>query len=164
MEGTIFGSQIVPDQVQVINPALVLLLIPFFDRIFYPFLARFNMLENPLYRMAIGGLIAGLAFISAGMLELILEKNYPQVPGNKEATINFINTLPCDTTVQNPFNRMQIIHSTEIYSFRNIFASNYSKYKISVTFPKRCGKYVFNDVVMNLEIYAAEHEVNMKSF
>lgn len=159
MEATILGAQIVPDQVQVVNPALVLLLIPFFDRIFYPYLTKHNILENPLYRMAIGGLIAGMAFLSAGILELILEKNYPYVPAKEEATINFINTLPCSLELYNPFNAIQIINSTELFSYRNIFSLNYTKYKVNIHVPDHCGQYHFRQSSISRTIFAAERQV-----
>lgn len=67
MDGNILGVQIVPDQMQVINPAMVLVLIPMFDKLLYPSCEKINFLKNSLHRMALGGMAAGLAFI-AGLL------------------------------------------------------------------------------------------------
>ncbi|KAF7276453.1 hypothetical protein GWI33_010309, partial [Rhynchophorus ferrugineus] len=64
MDTNVLGLQVVPDQMQVINPAMVLVLIPIFDKVLYPRLERFNVWRNSLHRMALGGLAAGLAFIS----------------------------------------------------------------------------------------------------
>ena len=38
MNGFTFGWQILPDQMQVANPILILALIPLFDYVVYPFL------------------------------------------------------------------------------------------------------------------------------
>ena len=41
MNGSLGGGQFIkPDQMQVTNPVLVLILLPLFDRIIYPFLAK----------------------------------------------------------------------------------------------------------------------------
>jgi solute carrier family 15 oligopeptide transporter 1 len=73
MDGNTFGFVIKPDQMQVINPVLVLLLIPLFDQVIYPILAKFNLLKKPLQRLTVGGIFAGLAFIVSGVVELSLE-------------------------------------------------------------------------------------------
>lgn len=159
MEGTFFGSQIVPDQMQVVNPALVLILIPLFDRIFYPFLTKLHILENPLFRMCIGGLLAGLAFISAGILELILEMNYPEFPGKHEATINIVNTLPCEVTIYNPFNTKDKLDSGKLFRYRNIYAVNASEYNVSLEYPQTCGNFQFKQTRSELSIWAIEYQV-----
>lgn len=74
MNGDILGFEIVPDQMQVVNPVFVLLLIPIFDNLIYPTLdACGGYLVCPLRRMIYGGFIAGFAFIASGILELKLE-------------------------------------------------------------------------------------------
>ena len=40
MNGFTWGWQILPDQVQVINPVLILLFIPLFDKVLYPLLGK----------------------------------------------------------------------------------------------------------------------------
>lgn len=99
MNGNIMGAQITPDQMQVVNPVMVLIIIPIFDRIFYPCFSKYNILENSLHRMALGGIIAGMAFLSAGLLELVLETTYPELPDKNHASVNIINTLPCNLRV-----------------------------------------------------------------
>lgn len=135
MDGNVFGVQIVPDQMQVVNPAMVLILIPFFDKIFNPR----QLLENPLHRMAVGGLIAGLAFLSAGFLEMILERTYPELPDKEQTFFNFINTLPCNVSVYNPFNGLQVVPSEGFYKFRDTDLVNSTKYNLEIKAPARCG-------------------------
>lgn len=151
--------QIVPDQMQVINPALVLILIPIFDRVFYPCLQRLNLLENPLHRMAIGGLIAGTAFLSAGILELILERTYPELPDNNEASLNFINTLPCHVSIYNPFNTRQIVQPYDMVRFNDVYASNHSSYYVRFEVPKECEELTFEKKQLDSDIVAIECQV-----
>ena len=42
MNGYTFGHQILPDQMQVANPILILTLIPLFDYVVYPLLGWLN--------------------------------------------------------------------------------------------------------------------------
>jgi solute carrier family 15 oligopeptide transporter 1 len=64
-----------PDQLQVVNPLLVLALIPVFDKGIYPLLAKFGFLKKPLQRLTMGGIFAGVAFVVSGLVELSLEVN-----------------------------------------------------------------------------------------
>jgi solute carrier family 15 oligopeptide transporter 1 len=73
MDGNTWGWVIKPDQLQVINPLMVLAFIPLFDRGIYPLLAKFGLLKKPLQRLTMGGIFAGIAFVVSGMVELSLE-------------------------------------------------------------------------------------------
>lgn len=58
-----------PDQLQVMNPAMVLLMIPFCPGGAWP---TFPNLP-PLHKMFIGGMLAALSFVSAGILQIGIE-------------------------------------------------------------------------------------------
>lgn len=73
MDGEVFGYIIKPDQMQVLNPLLILAFIPIFDQGIYPALGKVGILKKPLQRLAMGGILAGCAFIISGFLELKLE-------------------------------------------------------------------------------------------
>lgn len=139
MDGNFLGMVIIPDQFQVINAVLVFMLIPGFNRFLYPWFLKIHIIENSLQRMAIGGIAAGLAFFAAGVLELVLEKTYPQFPEKHHTFLNVINTLPCDIQVGNCFNIEQIIHPGEIYTFNNISCKYFPTYILNMTAPTQCG-------------------------
>ena len=61
MDRELFGIEILPSQIQAANPLLVVLLIPFFSYVVYPFMERFFRLTS-LRKIAIGFLLAALAF------------------------------------------------------------------------------------------------------
>ncbi|XP_056637753.1 peptide transporter family 1-like [Diorhabda sublineata] len=156
MNGDILGPiDVAPDQMQVINPALVLIIIPILDRVFYPCFSRYNFLQNSLHRMAFGGLIAGVAFFSAGVLELVLETTYPRLPEKHQAAVNIINTLPCNLKVTNPFDDIQMVNAGHIIRFNNIVCYNHTSYKLYVEAPFFCG---------NLEIRRRRFEMNVVCF
>lgn len=73
MNGVLSGSfGIKPDQMQVVNPILVLLFIPVFDRIVYPLLGKCGLLKKPLQRLTVGLFFAGVSFVVSGVVELFL--------------------------------------------------------------------------------------------
>lgn len=98
MDGNIGFMEIKPDQMQVINPLLILVFIPIFDMAIYPFLSKVG-LRRPLQKLAAGGILAGLAFLVSGFVELQLEKTYPNYPGPNESHLRLYNGLPCDYSI-----------------------------------------------------------------
>ncbi|CAG9821729.1 unnamed protein product [Phaedon cochleariae] len=158
MDGNIMGTQITPDQMQVVNPAMVLIIIPLFDKI-YPCFSKFNILENSLHRMALGGIIAGTAFLAAGVLELTLEKTYPDLPSKHRAAVNLINTLPCSLKISCPLYGVQVINASEIFRFKDMVCQNYSMYKMVVEAPAKCGDLHFNKNKLELDIVSIEYQI-----
>ncbi|MGH6611302.1 MAG: MFS transporter, partial [Burkholderiaceae bacterium] len=66
-----------PAQMQALNPALVMLLIPFNNLVLYPLLRRLGYEPTALRRMGFGIAFAGLAWIAAGMIQLALDGGDP---------------------------------------------------------------------------------------
>ncbi len=94
MVGTFGDAIILPDQIGGINPILIVILIPLFDYILYPFLAKFNILTRPLQRIITGGFVTILAQVCAIVVEYQLDPNYPVVPSKGQARLSLFNTLP----------------------------------------------------------------------
>jgi len=57
-----------PDQMQVMNPLLVLLFIPFFETVVYPILAKIGI-KKPLQKITLGGFLAALAFVLSAVVQ-----------------------------------------------------------------------------------------------
>lgn len=98
MDGNIGFTQIKPDQMQVINPLLILIFIPIFDCGIYPLLAKIG-LRRPLQKLAAGGILAGIAFLVSGFVELQLEKTYPVFPQPTESQVRIFNGVPCSFSI-----------------------------------------------------------------
>ena len=62
-----------PSQMQALNPALVMLLIPFNNFVLYPALNRLGYELTALRRMTAGIAFAGLAWIVVGSMQLVLD-------------------------------------------------------------------------------------------
>lgn len=95
MDGEIFGIFIKPDQMQVINPLLILGFIPLFDYVLYPLLSMVGI-RRPLQKLTLGGLLAAGAFILSAFVELKLEAVAPVVPGEMTSQLRIYNGMPCD--------------------------------------------------------------------
>ncbi len=66
-----------PAQMQAVNPALVLLLIPFNNLVVYPFMRRRGREPSQLGRMGLGIALSGASWIAAGSLQLVLDAGQP---------------------------------------------------------------------------------------
>lgn len=95
MSGDTGFYNIKPDQMQTINPFLILLFIPLYDSVFYPLLAKIGI-TRPLQKLTAGGMLAAISFGISGFVELELEKTYPILPSDNQAHVRFFNSFPCD--------------------------------------------------------------------
>ena len=66
-----------PAQMQALNPALVMLLIPFNNLVLYPLLRRRGYEMTGLRRMTTGMASAGLAWVAAGAFQLVIDAGDP---------------------------------------------------------------------------------------
>jgi POT family proton-dependent oligopeptide transporter len=75
----VFGrfSKIEPSQMQMFNPALVMLLIPFNNLVLYPALRRLGLEVTALRRMGAGIAFAGLSWIVVGVMQMVLNQGNP---------------------------------------------------------------------------------------
>ena len=65
------------DLIQNLNPISVIILIPIFDYIIYPFLARKRINFSPVKRIATGFVFVGLSMVYAGVLQHYIYKMSP---------------------------------------------------------------------------------------
>ena len=95
-----FGSNfyLQADQIQAINPVLILILIPFFNWIVYPVFGKCNLLKKPLQRMVIGMFLAGIAFIAAALVEYGIQTSY-MTKNSAPNAIQIVNLAPVDMKV-----------------------------------------------------------------
>ncbi|XP_064465951.1 peptide transporter family 1-like isoform X2 [Ornithodoros turicata] len=136
MDGEIMGYRVLPDQMQLANPLLILILVPVFSYGIYPLLAKCSLLKKPLQRITIGGLAAAGAFVIAGFLQLALEQGADTIIPTGQARVNFLNTVPCDLMLQGPDDLNQDIASGMVH-INNAPAGSGLKYKVSKT--SSCG-------------------------
>ncbi|KPI91940.1 Peptide transporter family 1 [Papilio xuthus] len=92
------------DQMQVLNPLLILVFIPLFEVAIYPFLTWCKLIRKPLHKMIWGGILAAAAFVISGIVELNLLPTYGTPVSDGLAQLRVYNGFNCNITlnVYNP--------------------------------------------------------------
>ncbi|XP_075951237.1 solute carrier family 15 member 1b [Anarhichas minor] len=91
MDGN-FGFLIIqPDQMQTVNPILILVLVPIVESAIYPLISKCKINFSPLRRMTVGMLFAALAFIAAALVQIQIDETLPKFPSSTEGQVKFIN-------------------------------------------------------------------------
>ncbi|XP_017472599.1 PREDICTED: peptide transporter family 1-like [Rhagoletis zephyria] len=98
MDGDMGSWDIKPDQMQMLNPLLILAFIPLYELAFYPLLGLVGI-RRPLQKLTLGGIFAGIAFVVSGLVELQLEKTYPVLPSAGNAQLRVYNGELCDYSI-----------------------------------------------------------------
>ncbi|XP_065886891.1 solute carrier family 15 member 1-like [Dysidea avara] len=94
MNGDIGAIHIKPDQMQALNAILIIVFIPLFEVVIYPILNKLHLLRRPLQRMVCGMLLAGLAFMVAGFIQLRVQAAGYHPPAGGQAMVTFTNVVP----------------------------------------------------------------------
>uniref|UniRef100_A0A8D3EBD4 Solute carrier family 15 member 1b n=1 Tax=Scophthalmus maximus TaxID=52904 RepID=A0A8D3EBD4_SCOMX len=69
-----FGVLIIqPDQMQTVNPILILILVPIVDSLIYPLISKCKLNFSPLRRMTVGMFLAAMAFVAAGLVQIQID-------------------------------------------------------------------------------------------
>uniref|UniRef100_A0A8C4F524 Solute carrier family 15 member 1a n=1 Tax=Dicentrarchus labrax TaxID=13489 RepID=A0A8C4F524_DICLA len=79
MDGN-FGLLVIqPDQMQTVNPILILTLVPIMDSLIYPLIQKCGLNFTPLKRMTVGMLLAAIAFICAAVVQIEIDVSRKQL-------------------------------------------------------------------------------------
>uniref|UniRef100_A0A023F7I0 Oligopeptide transporter 1 n=2 Tax=Triatoma infestans TaxID=30076 RepID=A0A023F7I0_TRIIF len=141
MDGSVNGwFTIQPDQMQTINPVLCLIFIPIFESIIYPLLYKIRLIRTPLQKLCWGGILAALAFLISGFLELQIGKDKAIVPDAGEAQLRLYNTFNCPIHLELP--DAQINHTLsafETIEFLHLPVTDKKMLNIDAFLDKSCG-------------------------
>jgi len=99
LNGNIGGVNFKPDQIEVLNPLLILILIPLFELVLYPLLEKFNINFSSLRKMTLGFVLTGISFIVAALLQIQIDKGLTVLPTTHQHGIRIINSLDCDVSL-----------------------------------------------------------------
>ncbi|XP_069746641.1 solute carrier family 15 member 1-like isoform X2 [Narcine bancroftii] len=104
MNGNFGGIDIQPDQMQTVNPILILILVPIVDTIVYPLIAKCKLNFTPLRRMTVGMFLAALAFIAAALVQIQIDKTLPKFSVGDQSQIKIVNlgTSTLNVTLDGP--------------------------------------------------------------
>uniref|UniRef100_A0A8C1RRH5 Solute carrier family 15 member 1 n=1 Tax=Cyprinus carpio TaxID=7962 RepID=A0A8C1RRH5_CYPCA len=107
MDGN-FGAFIIqPDQMQIVNPILIVIMVPIMDSAVYPLIKKCGLNFTPLRRMTVGMLLASLAFVAAALLQIQIDRTVPNFPSSSQTQVKFLNLentpVPVVVEGQEPF-------------------------------------------------------------
>ena len=97
MDGDLGFWDLKPDQMQVINPLLILVFIPLYEVLFYPLLNLVGV-RRPLQKLTLGGVLAGVSFVTSAIVEIYLQRSYAVIPKDGQAQFRVFNGRNCDYT------------------------------------------------------------------
>jgi len=76
----IFGYNLLPEQVQTVNPIFLLSFIPIFSYFIYPFFAKMGIKTTPLRRIGAGLILTALSFVVIALIQTSIDEgNQPSV-------------------------------------------------------------------------------------
>jgi POT family proton-dependent oligopeptide transporter len=75
MDRMVFGFELLPSQIQAVNPLLIMLLVPIFSYFIYPLLSRFFVL-TALRKMTIGLFVTVIAFAIPSVIQMQLDQGF----------------------------------------------------------------------------------------
>lgn len=101
MDGDLGGFTLRSDQIQALNPILVLILIPLYDGVIYPMFERCQMPLSALKKMSGGLVLAAVAFVICAFVQIQIQTigEGPSAPEAGKTTVEFINSVPCPISI-----------------------------------------------------------------
>uniref|UniRef100_A0A8D3CGY1 Solute carrier family 15 member 1a n=1 Tax=Scophthalmus maximus TaxID=52904 RepID=A0A8D3CGY1_SCOMX len=109
MDGN-FGLLVIqPDQMQTVNPILILTLVPIMDSLIYPLIGKCGLNFTPLRRMTVGMLLAAIAFICAALVQIEIDKTLPTFPTSSQSQLKLLNMGSNPVTVKFLLNRFSFL-------------------------------------------------------
>ncbi|XP_009585107.1 PREDICTED: solute carrier family 15 member 1, partial [Fulmarus glacialis] len=100
MDGNFGAIQIQPDQMQTVNPILIIVMVPVVDAVIYPLIKKCKIDFTPLRKITVGMFLASLAFVAAALLQVQIDKTLPVFPAAGQSQIKIINLGTDGATVQ----------------------------------------------------------------
>ncbi|NXC35799.1 S15A1 protein, partial [Campylorhamphus procurvoides] len=105
-----FGIQVQPDQMQIVNPILIVVMVPVVDYLLYPLIKKCKINFTPLKKMTVGMFLASMAFVAAALVQVQIDKTYPVFPAAEQTQIRLMNlgNFPATVQFQPQFQRMDV--------------------------------------------------------
>lgn len=102
MDGNFGLITIQPDQMQTVNPILIIILVPIVDGLLYPLIRKCKLNFTPLKRITVGMFLAALAFIAAALVQMEIDKTLPTFPNSNQIQLRVLNLGPSDVSITYP--------------------------------------------------------------
>ncbi|KAM5333294.1 solute carrier family 15 member 2 isoform 2-T2 [Glossophaga mutica] len=146
-----------PDQMQVLNPLLVLIFIPLFDLVIYPLVSKCGINFSSLRKMAVGMILACLAFAVVAVVEIKINEMAPPQPGPREIFLQVLNLADDEVNVAVLGDENNFLLTESVKSFQKM--SHPSKLHLKA----ESQNFQFHLKYHNLSVYT-EHSVEEKQW
>ncbi|NWQ87872.1 S15A1 protein, partial [Burhinus bistriatus] len=100
MDGNFGAIQIQPDQMQTVNPILIIIMVPVVDAVVYPLIKKCKINFTPLRKITVGMFLASLAFVAAALVQVQIDKTLPVFPTAENSQIKIINLGTDNATIK----------------------------------------------------------------
>uniref|UniRef100_A0A674EUB4 Solute carrier family 15 member 1 n=1 Tax=Salmo trutta TaxID=8032 RepID=A0A674EUB4_SALTR len=167
MDGN-FGSLILqPDQMQTVNPILILTLVPIMDSVVYPLIKKCGLNFTPLRRMTVGMFLAAMAFVAAALVQIQIDKTLPTFPSSSQSQLKLLNMGSIPLTVTLPNNDPFVIEAAKVNHPEEVLLG------IHITKPDFIGRnltqiiksiYIFSDTLLQTDDLMAKPEQGANPF
>ncbi|XP_007450562.1 PREDICTED: solute carrier family 15 member 2 isoform X2 [Lipotes vexillifer] len=157
MNGNLGFFVLQPDQMQVLNPFLVLIFIPLFDLVIYPLVSKCGINFTSLRKMAVGMILACLAFAVAATVEIKINEMAPPQPDSQEIFLQVLNLADNEVKVTVLGDENNSLLAESIKSFQKM--PHYSKLHLKT----KSQNFHFQLKYHNLSVYT-EHSVEEKKW
>ncbi|XP_069328796.1 solute carrier family 15 member 2 isoform X2 [Eulemur rufifrons] len=157
MNGNLGFFVLQPDQMQVLNPFLVLVFIPLFDLVIYRLISKCGINFSSLRKMAVGMILACLAFAVAAAVEIKINGMAPPQPGPQEIFLQVLNLANDEVKVTVLGNENNSLLVESIKSFQK--TPHYAKLHLKT----KSQDFHFHLKHHNLSVYT-EHSVQEKNW
>nr|XP_018918021.1 PREDICTED: peptide transporter family 1-like [Bemisia tabaci] len=97
-----------PDQLGLLSPLFVVILIPIFEISVYPMLGKMGV-KSPLQYITTGALTCACAFLMSSYVEYRLEPSYAKLPAPGLGQLRIFNGLPCQVELDPPIHGRYLI-------------------------------------------------------
>uniref|UniRef100_A0A7E4V1M8 C-type lectin domain-containing protein n=1 Tax=Panagrellus redivivus TaxID=6233 RepID=A0A7E4V1M8_PANRE len=138
------GFKLLPDQMNSVNAILIMVFIPLFQFIIYPVCRKIVKLTD-LRKMAVGGMMAAVAFIVAGFVQLGVNQTLPNEPPKGHAYVSFINAYSTNCNViftigenSRTLGPNSALVDDKITNRRELLAIPLGDYSVKMTFLGEC--------------------------
>ncbi|CAL8389217.1 unnamed protein product [Boreogadus saida] len=152
-----FGLLVIqPDQMQTVNPILILAFVPIVDSVIYPLIAKCGLNFTPLKRMTVGMFMAALAFIAAALVQLQIDETLPVFPASNGGQIKVFNlagaTVDVSVGGQN-FTLDPFMSNSKYLSFEGMVNIDINKTSMSLVLTKGTRKSLVITQTLSNSIY-----------
>uniref|UniRef100_A0A8C2AEW9 Solute carrier family 15 member 1 n=1 Tax=Cyprinus carpio TaxID=7962 RepID=A0A8C2AEW9_CYPCA len=142
---TMDGNFVSKKQTHIVNPILIVIMVPIMASAVYPLIKKCGLNFTPLRRMTVGMLLASLAFVAAALLQIQIDRTVPNFPSSSQTQVKFLNLentpVPVVVEGQEPF----------VVPGFNVSSHNGTSNSIK-QFLKENNKWEFSDELFHLQL------------